>query len=243
MKTQIRRLAVTAALVCCCTLTSCGTERAGAPATAASPASPHPSATGGTCAPAGPEGPTDEDTGEPPDTTSDDQGGQELPDTTSDDQGGQELPDTTSDDQGDPGLPDTTSDDQELPDTTSDDQGGAELPDTASDDQGPPPVDTEEDADLSDRWFSMTREFVEYLRTGAPKADAALAVHVHSVSVCTADGGARTLARVRVDYGVEDDGPLRRTAQVFAHWRQSLYGDHGHVEVLAPAKMTAEQDW
>jgi hypothetical protein len=201
--------------------------------TVASPTSrspqPHPSASAASCDVSVPEN-TDEDT----------DGGTDLPDTTSDDQG--ELPDTTSDDQGE--LPDTTSDDQgELPDTTSDDQGGQDLPDTTSDDQGPPPVDTEEDADLSDRWYSMTREFVGYLRGSAAKGDAALAAHVHSVSVCTTEGGARTLARVRAEYDVGQDEPLRRTARVFAHWRQSLYGDHGHVEVLAPAKMTAEQDW
>ncbi|MFF9817951.1 hypothetical protein [Streptomyces sp. NPDC014006] len=237
MNIHMRRLAVAAALVCCCTLTSCGTERAGEPAAAApptaSPASPRPSASDTSCDVSVPEN-TDEEGGQTlPDATSDDQGGQTLPDTTSDDQGGQTLPDTTSDDQGG----------QTLPDTTSDDQGGQTLPDTTSDDQGPPPVDTEEDADLSERWYSMTREFVAYLRTAAPKADAALAAHVHSVGVCTTQGGARTLARVRVDYDVWEDGPLNRTAQVFAHWRQSLYGDHGHVEVLAPAKMTAERDW
>ncbi|MEU3839666.1 hypothetical protein AB0E88_06480 [Streptomyces sp. NPDC028635] len=211
MNTHIRRLAVAAALACCCALTSCGTERAGGPAAAAAPASPRPSISDTSCDPQVPEN-TDENT--------DEESGQTLPDTTSDDQGGQTLPDTTSDD-----------------------QGGQTLPDTTSDDQGPPPVDTEEDGDLSDRWYSMTREFLAYLRTDAPKADAALAAHVHSASVCTTQGGARTLARVRADYDVGQQEPLDRTARVFARWRKSLYGDHGHVQVLAPAKMTAELDW
>ncbi|MFE5217342.1 MULTISPECIES: hypothetical protein [unclassified Streptomyces] len=87
------------------------------------------------------------------------------------------------------------------------------------------------------------RAFRTYLRTKGPKADAAIASHVLSVRVHDAGSGARTRATVEVDYGVWDDERLDRTAEVFAHWRRSVYGGHGHVRVLAPAKMDAERDW
>ncbi|MEU5633168.1 hypothetical protein ACH47C_22945 [Streptomyces rishiriensis] len=165
-----------------------------------------------------------------PDTTSDDQG--TLPDTTSDDQG--TLPDTTSDDQGT--LPDTTSDDQgTLPDTTSDDQGS--LPDTTTDDYGSVPTSG------PNRWFPMLREFRAYLASGLPKADAAIAAHVTSVRIRVPAGSARSEAVVRVDYGVAEEEEADRTADVFARWRVSLYGDHGHVDVLGPAKTTGQKDW
>jgi hypothetical protein len=218
MKTKMRRYAVAVLLVGSCSLVSCGTQHADA-ARAGSTA-PRPSAAGREC-----------DVEDVPEATDDDQG---LPGTTSDDQG---LPDTTSDDQGDgQGLPDTTSDDyQELPDTTSDDQGPP-VGDTTEDDPGVPSAGPH-------RWFSMTREFRDYLRTGAPKADAALAAHVGKVCVRTPEGDGRTEADVWVDYGVWEDGKLNRATRAFAHWRQTVYGDHGHVTVLAPAKMDAERRW
>ncbi|MFI2641074.1 hypothetical protein [Streptomyces sp. NPDC018610] len=228
MKTTTRYAAVAAALACCCLpLTACGAEHAGV----------RPAATSASAEPAA--GSADE--------TSDDQGA-DLPDTTSDDQG--DLPDTTSDDQGD--LPDTTTDDQntDLPDTTSDDPG-ADLPDTTSDDQ----QDTDDpyaDEGTTDgsvpatgphRWFPMLHEFRAYLTTSARKADAAIAAHVTSVETRTPAGGARSVAVVRVDYGVGEQDEADRTAEVFARWRLSVYGDHGHVDVLGPAKTTAERDW
>ncbi len=241
--TRMRRYAVAALLTGCCALVSCGTERADAARAASS--APRPSAADRECFVEEAPQNTDDDQGLP-DTTSDDQGlpdttsdDQELPDTTSDDQ---ELPDTTSDDQG---LPGTTSDDQGLPDTTSDDQ---ELPDTTSDDQGPSVGDTtQDDGGVPDvgphRWYSMTRDFRAYLKTSAPKADAAVAAHVERVCVRMPESGARTEADVWVDYGVWDDDKLNRAARVFARWRHSVYGDHGHVTVLAPAKMIAERSW
>ncbi|MFC7914279.1 hypothetical protein [Streptomyces sp. NPDC057386] len=222
MTTQMRRLAVAAALLCCCALTSCGTERAdgragagdgGGAVTAASPTAPRPSASA-----SGASGASG---------ASCDVSAPGSADETS--EGGAELPDATSEDSA------------ELPDTTSED--ATDLPDTTSEGHGPTPVDTEEDADLSDRWYSMTGDFTTYLKSSPSKADAALAGRVRSASVCTTQGGARTLARVRVDLDVREDEPLNRTARVFARWRQSQYGDHGHVEVLAPARMSAELDW
>ncbi|MFF7749722.1 hypothetical protein ACFZCP_10780 [Streptomyces sp. NPDC007971] len=236
MRIKTRGRLVAALLVGCCALVSCGTHRAGA-AKAGSPA-PRPSAVDTACAVERPSQDTDDDQGELPDTTSDDQG---LPDTTSDDQG--ELPDTTSDDQGE--LPDTTSDDQGLPDTTSDDQG---LPDTTTDDQGPAADGTTEDgAGVPEagphRWFPMTREFRAYLAAGVSKGDVAIAAHVSRVCVRTPDDSGRTEADVWVDYGVWQDGERNRAAGAFARWRRSVYGGHGHVTVLAPAKMTTERDW
>ncbi|MFI0812404.1 hypothetical protein [Streptomyces echinatus] len=245
MKTRMRRYAVAALLVGCCSLVSCGTQ--GADAARSAPSAPRTaSAADGECFVEDAPQATEDDQGSS-DTTSDDQG---LPDTTSDDQGlpdttsdDQELPDTTSDDQA---LPDTTSDDyQELPDTTTDDQ---ELPDTTSDDQGPPEGDTTEDGvGVPDagphRWFSMTRDFRGYLKSGVPKADAAIAAHVERVCVRMPEAGGRTKAYVWADYGVWDDAQLDRVVRVFARWRLSGYGDHGHVTVLAPAKMTAEGSW
>ncbi|MFJ8945036.1 hypothetical protein ACIRG4_17690 [Streptomyces sp. NPDC102395] len=156
------------------------------------------------------------------DGTSDD-GEEELPDTTSDDQG--TLPDTTTDDQGT--LPDTTTDrdvdDPPEGDTTDD---GGEVPTS-----GP------------HRWYPMLREFRAYLTSGAAKADAAVAAHVTSVHVRVPAGSARSVAVVRVDYGVGEQKQADRTAEGFARWRRSLYGDHDHVEVLGPAKTTAEKDW
>ncbi|GAA0900807.1 hypothetical protein [Streptomyces thermoalcalitolerans] len=61
--------------------------------------------------------------------------------------------------------------------------------------------------------------------------------------MCTTEGGARTLARVRVDFAVREGESVDRTARVFARRRQSLCGDHGHAEALAPAEMSAELDW
>ncbi|WP_225826962.1 hypothetical protein [Streptomyces naphthomycinicus] len=243
MNTRTRRYLVAALLAGCCSLVSCGTERAGA--TGHGPPAPRPSVTDRACA-VGEAPETTDDDGELPDTTSDGQG---LPDTTTDDR---ELPDTTSDDQG---LPDTTTDDRELPDTTSDDQGLPDtttddqaLPDTTTDDQGVPAGDTTEDGASvpevgSHRWFSMTREFRAYLKTAAPKADAAIAAHVERVCVRTPANDGRTVADVWVDYGVWEDGKLKHAAEVFARWRRSVYGDHGHVTVLAPAKMNAERGW
>ncbi|MFD8392959.1 hypothetical protein ACFV2N_28100 [Streptomyces sp. NPDC059680] len=201
------------AVLVCCSLVSCGARRADV-AEGGSPA-PRPSVADKAC-----------DVEDVPDTTSDDQ---ELPDTTSDDQ---ELPDTTSDDQE---LPDTTSDDQELPDTTSDDQGSP-MGDTTEDGAGVPQVGPH-------RWFPMTRDFRAYLSASTRKADAAIAAHVERVCVRTPEGGGRTLSEVRVDYGVWEQDAMDRTARVFARWRESVYGDHGHVDVMAPAKMDAEQDW
>ncbi|MFF5532089.1 hypothetical protein ACFY71_06370 [Streptomyces cinerochromogenes] len=156
-------------------------------------------------------------------------------------------------------APDTTDDDQEIPDTTSDDQ---ELPDYTSDDQGPPVDGTTDDTtddtadDTTDgttgdggvpdagphRWFSMTRDFRAYLKGSASKKDAAIAAHVEKVCV-RMPGDGRTAARVWVDYGVWEDDELQHAAEMFARWRKSVYGDRGHVAVLAPAKMTADRDW
>ncbi|MEU0673785.1 hypothetical protein ABZ330_12985 [Streptomyces sp. NPDC006172] len=253
MTIMTRYAPVAALLACCCLpLTACGTERPGTH-TAATAGSGAAAATGGSGASAA-DLTSDDGQEELPDTTSDDQG--TLPDTTSDDQG--TLPDTTSDDQGT--LPDTTSDDQgTLPDPTSDDQGT--LPDTTSDDQGTLP-DTTTDRDADDlpegdttdddggvptsgphRWYPMLREFRAYLTSGAAKADAEVAAHVTSVHVRVPAGGARSVAVVRVDYGVGEQTQADRTAEAFARWRRSLYGDHGHVEVLGPAKTTADKDW
>ncbi|GGU87504.1 hypothetical protein GCM10010260_21130 [Streptomyces filipinensis] len=219
----MRRRLVAALLVGCCTLVSCGTKRADT-ARDDSPA-PRSTVIDKAC-----------DVENPPQDTNDDQG---LPDTTTDDQG---LPDTTTDDQG---LPDTTTDDQELPDTTTDDQ---ELPDTTTDDQGAPAGDTTEDgADVPGagphRWFSMAREFRAYLMASAPKGDAAIAAHVTRVCVRTPDDSGRTEADVWVDYGVWQDDELNDAAKAFVHWRRSVYGDHGHVTALAPAKMDTELSW
>jgi hypothetical protein len=158
---------------------------------------------------------------------------------------GSSATDETSDDQT---LPDTTTDDQTLPDTTTDDQT---LPDTTSDDQqdpGPPPGDTTDDdggvpTAGPNRWFPMLREFRAYLTTKAPKADAPIAAHVTSVYTRTPPGSARTVSVVHVDYGVTEQKDADRTAEVFARWRRSVYGDHGHVDVLGPAKTNAGQDW
>ncbi|MGW2418444.1 hypothetical protein ACWC0C_04135 [Streptomyces sp. NPDC001709] len=229
MRTRMRRHLVAGLLVGCCSLVSCGTQRADA----AREGSPSPRATvvDKTCdVESAPEDTSDDQ--QLPDTTTDDQG---LPDTTSDDQ---ELPDTTSDDQE---LPDTTSDDQELPDTTSDDQG---LPDTTTDDQGSSAGGSTDAPGVGPhRWFPMTREFRAYLTTSAPKGDAAVAAHVTRVCIRTPDDSGRTEADVWVDYGVWQDAELERAAKAFAHWRQSVYGDHGHVTALAPAKMNADLGW
>ncbi|MFF9623034.1 hypothetical protein [Streptomyces griseosporeus] len=232
MDIPMRRLAVAVALVCCA-LTSCGTQRAGEPTSAAPPASPHPSAPEASCAIQTPEN-TDEDPGAYTGPNTDEDPGTYTGPNTDEEASGTDLPDTTSED--------TSGTD--LPDTTSEDASGAGQPDTTSEDQGgPPPVDTEEEADLSDRWYSMARDFRAYLEASASKTDRALATRLESVSVCTTGDGARTLARVRAAFEVDESDALDRTATVFAHWRRSVYGDHGHVEVLAPAKMTAEQDW
>ncbi|MFH8932665.1 hypothetical protein [Streptomyces griseosporeus] len=230
MDIQMRRLAVAVALVCCA-LTSCGTQRAGEPASAGPPASPRPSASDAPCDVRTPEN-TDEDTGPYTGPDTDEDPGTYTGPDTDEDPGTYTGPDTDED----PGAytgPDTDEDatGTGLPDTTSEDQGGRT------------PVDTEEDADLSDRWYSMTGDFRAYLDASASKEDRALAARLESVSVCTTQGGARTLARVRASFEVDDSDALDRTAAVFAHWRHSVYGDHGHVEVLAPAKMTAEKDW
>ncbi|MET9290637.1 hypothetical protein [Streptomyces sp. NPDC003077] len=227
MKTRTRHLSVAAALVCCClALTACGTERAGAPRAAA------------------PESSTT-------DTTSDDQG-EDLPDTTSE-LSDEALPDTTSDDQG-PELPDTTSDDQGeiLPDTTTENGDTEETGDTDNtndyDPDGPPMGDTEDEGSLvptagPHRWFPMLREFRAYLAADASKADAAIADHVRRVYIRTPAGTARSEAVVRVDYGIMESEKADRTAEVFTQWRHSVYGDHGHVQVLGPAKTTADLDW
>ncbi|WP_069770712.1 hypothetical protein [Streptomyces sp. LUP30] len=160
------------------------------------------------------------------------QGSSAMDETSDDNQ--ENLPDTTSDDQGT--LPDTTSDDQgTLPDTTSDDQGS--LPDTTTDDGASVPTSG------PNRWFPMLREFRAYLASSVPKADAALAAHVTSVRIRVPAGSARSEAVVRVDYGVGEEREADRTAAAFARWRSSLYGDHGHVDVLGPAKVTAAKDW
>ncbi|MER6121309.1 hypothetical protein ABT173_01130 [Streptomyces sp. NPDC001795] len=145
---------------------------------------------------------------------------------------------------------DETSDDRQVPDTTSDDQQ-ENLPDTTSDDQldpGPPMGDTTDDdggvpTAGPHRWFPMLREFRAYLTTNAPKADAAIATHVTSAYLRTLADSARSMSVVRVDYGVGEQEDADRTAKVFARWRHSVYGDHGHVDVLGPAKTNAEQDW
>lgn len=160
------------------------------------------------------------------------QGSSAMDETSDDNQ--ENLPDTTSDDQGT--LPDTTSDDQgTLPDTTSDDQGS--LPDTTTDDGASAPTSG------PNRWFPMLREFRAYLASSVPEADAALAAHVTSVRIRVPAGSARSEAVVRVDYGVGEEREADRTAAVFARWRSSVYGDHGHVDVLGPAKTTAAKDW
>ncbi|WEO99807.1 hypothetical protein A6P39_040420 [Streptomyces sp. FXJ1.172] len=133
---------------------------------------------------------------------------------------------------------DGTSDDQTLPDTTSDDQQ----------DPGPPVGDTTDDTGGVPtagpyRWFPMLRGFRAYLTTDARKGDAAIAVRVTSVYTRTPAGSARSMSLVRVDYGVMEREDVDRTAQVFARWRRSVYGDHGHVDVLGLGKMNAEQDW
>ncbi|MFF7190643.1 hypothetical protein ACFZAR_36750 [Streptomyces sp. NPDC008222] len=158
--------------------------------------------------------------------------GSSTADETSDDQS---LPDTTTDDQS---LPDETSDDQTLPGTTSDDQQdpGPPMGDTTDDDGGVPTAGPH-------RWFPMLREFRAYLTTNAPEADAAIATHVTSVYIRTPAGSTRAMAVVRVDYGVMEQEDADHTAKVFAHWRDSPYGDHGHVDVLGPAKTNAQQDW
>jgi hypothetical protein len=218
MDIQMRRLAVAVALVCCA-LTSCGTQRAGEPASAGPPVSPRPSASGAPCDVQAPEN-TDEDTGPYTGPDTDEDPGTYTGPDTDEDAGTYTGPDTDEDATG-----------TDLPDTTSEDQGGRT------------PVDTEEDADLSDRWYSMTGDFRAYLDASASKEDRALAARLESVSVCTTEGGARTLARVRASFEVDESDAVDRTAAVFARWRGSVYGDHGHVEVLAPAKMTAEKDW
>ncbi|WP_190130202.1 hypothetical protein [Streptomyces mashuensis] len=162
-----------------------------------------------------------------------------APDGTSDDQH-TNLPDTTSDDQH-TDLPDTTSDDQhtDLPDTTSDDHpdpDGPPMGDTADDDGGVPTAGPH-------RWFPMLQEFRTHLTTKAPKPDAAVAPHVTRVYVRTPAGTDRVEAVVRVDYGVGEQEDADRTAKAFTQWRRTVYGDHGHVRVLGPAKTTAEQTW
>ncbi|MER6031751.1 hypothetical protein [Streptomyces sp. NPDC001851] len=231
MRTKMRRRLVTALLAGCCALVSCGARHADA--ARGGPGSPSPRATAATVADRAC------DVGNVPEDTNDDQ---ELPDTTTDDQG---LPDETSDDQDDRGLPDETSDDQggqELPDTTTDDQGpsAGDTADTTTDDQGSP---SGAPGTGPHRWFSMKREFRAYLTTSAPKGDAAIAAHVDRVCIRTPDDSGRTEADVWVDYGVWDDQKLEHAADAFVRWRKSVYGDHGHAEVLAPAKMTAERSW
>ncbi|MDQ0959895.1 cytoskeletal protein RodZ [Streptomyces sp. B4I13] len=243
MKFVKNRYAPVAALfVCCCLpLAACGTERPGTQ-TAGTQAAGDRSGGGSSGSSAGDE--TSDDGEETlPDTTSDDQG--TGPDTTTDDQG--TLPDTTTDDQGT--LPDTTSDDQGTGlDTTTDDQGTG--PDTTSDDQGdaPPVGDTTDDAgsvptEGPHRWFPMLREFRAYLASSVPEADAAVSAHVTSVQVRVPAGSARSVAVVHVDYGLWEQAGADRTARIFARWRLSVYGDHGHVRVLGPAKTTAEANW
>ncbi|MFI9721978.1 hypothetical protein ACIHFE_20335 [Streptomyces sp. NPDC052396] len=137
------------------------------------------------------------------------------------------------------GTDETSDDHQEnLPDTTD------ERPDP----DGPPRDNTEDDDGAvptagPHRWFPMRREFRAYLGAHAPKADAAIASHVRSVYTRTPAGSARLVAVVRVDYGITQQDDADRTARVFARWRRSLYGDHGHVEVYGPAKTDAQQDW
>ncbi|MFI9253466.1 hypothetical protein [Streptomyces sp. NPDC053069] len=231
MKTRTYRYVLAALLVGCCTLVSCGAKHAGA-AGGGGPAS-QPSVAGELC-----------DAEQPSDYTGDD-----ITDAPSD---GQEPSDTTSDDQG---LPDLTSDDdQEVPDETSDDY--RELPDLTSETQSPSEGGTEDTDETEDEtvdggqvpsdgypWYSMTRDFRAYLKASASKADAAVAAHVEKVCVRAAGSDGRTVSDVWVDYGVWEDDELERTARVFARWRQSVYGDHGRVSVLAPAKMTAERSW
>ncbi|MEV7124454.1 hypothetical protein [Streptomyces sp. NPDC093260] len=230
MRITTRYACAAAALACCCLpLAACGTERAGGAAAGAGTV-----ATAGARAADGTDGADDPEGSE----------GADASDTTSDDQG--QLPDTTTDDQH-TDLPDTTSDDQgELPDTTTDDQQGPDGPytDGTTDDTSADARDESVPTTGPHRWFPMLREFRAYLRTGAPKkSDAALAAHVTSVRTRTLAGGDRVVAVVRADYGVWETDELDRTAEVFAHWRTSVYGDHGHVDVLAPAKMTAGKDW
>ncbi|KOX02906.1 hypothetical protein [Streptomyces sp. NRRL B-3648] len=223
MNVRKRHLPVAVALVLCSVLTSCGTERTSGPAAGAPTAgSSATEATGDDQCPG-------------TDTTDDDQ---QIPDTTSDDQGGG-GPDLTSDDQGD-GGPDLTSDDQGDggPDLTSDDQGDG-GPDLTSDDPGAPCGATAG----PHRWFSMTRDFRTYLKGDGRKVDAAMAGHVLSVHVRNPEGTARTEAWVQVTYGVMEEDDADRAAKVFARWRSSVYGDHGHVSVTGPAKTDAESDW
>jgi hypothetical protein len=223
MKSMTRYASVAVVLAfCCLPLTACGTQHAGERTAVTS--GPGSSATDET---------SDDGQGSLPDETSEDQGS--LPDETTDD-GQSSLPDETTDD-GQSSLPDETSDDQgSLPDTTSDDQGG--LPDETSDDQ-----DTDDPASGPHRWFPMLREFRAYLTTDAPKADASLASHVTSVHIRVPADSARSVAVVRVDFGVGEQESADRTAKVFGDWRRARYGDHGHVEVLGPAKTTAERNW
>ncbi|MFI5796398.1 hypothetical protein [Streptomyces sp. NPDC051677] len=214
MKLKTRYAPVAVVLAfCCLPLTACGTQQAGARSTVTS-------------------GPGSSTT----DETSDDSES-ELPDQTTDDQSS--LPDETSDDQGS-SLPDETSDDQgSLPDTTTDDQQDTDDPalgDT-TEDGGDVPVSGPH------RWFPMLREFRAYLTTDAPKADAFLAAHVTSVNVRVPADSARSVAVVRVDYGVGEQESADRTAKAFADWRRAGYADHGHVDVLGPAKTTAERNW
>ncbi|NEA52005.1 hypothetical protein [Streptomyces sp. SID10815] len=231
MRITTRYACVAAALACCCLpLTACGAERAGAGAAGAGAAS---------TAGAGDTGDTEDSSG------TGDPGGTEDADTTSDDQG--ELPDTTSDDQqdADGSLTDETTDETTddatdgTTDRTTDETTDETTDDTTDDgrDEGVPTTGPH-------RWFPMLREFRAYLRTSAPrKSDAAIAAHVTSARTRTLPGGARVVAEVHADYGVWETDELDRAAEVFAHWRRSVYGDHGHVAVLAPAKMTAEKDW
>ncbi|MEU2715854.1 hypothetical protein [Streptomyces sp. NPDC007205] len=242
MRTRMRRHLVAALLVGCCSLVSCGTRHADADAARGGSPSPRATVVDRACDVENVPEDTNDDDQELPDATTDDQG---LPDETSDDQDGQGLPDETSDDQDGQGLPDETSDDQDgqgLPDTTTDDQGSptGDATDTTTDDQGSP---SGVPGAGPHRWFSMTREFRAYLTAGAPKGDAAVAAHVTRVCIRTPDDSGRTEADVWVDYGVWQDDELNRAAKAFAHWRQSVYGDHGHVTALAPAKMNADLSW
>ncbi|MFI9246819.1 hypothetical protein ACIGXF_30600 [Streptomyces sp. NPDC053086] len=224
---RMRHLPVVAALALCCSLTSCGTRHAdGSAADRAGTSAAGRTADG---CPGLPDTTSDDDYRELPDTTTDDEY-QELPDTTTDDDY-QELPDTTSDDDYQE-LPDATTDDQGLPDSTTDDGSG--LADTTGDD----PADAG-----SSCWFPMRREFRAYLTADGRKTDAAIAPHVESVRVRASVAGGRTESVVRVDYGVGEQEDADRTAGAFAGWRASVYGDHGHVEVLGPAKTVAERDW
>ncbi|MGA5038817.1 hypothetical protein ACPCA8_17390 [Streptomyces capoamus] len=89
----------------------------------------------------------------------------------------------------------------------------------------------------------MTRDFRSYLKADGRKADAAMAGHVLTVYLRNPEGTDRTEAWVRVTYGVMEQEDADRAARVFARWRSSVYGDHGHVGVTGPAKTDAEADW